>query len=134
MALTGMEHMTPYELGESALEDAIPYLIHYLQIGSSGEARLAASAIRKLTRLYRRRCDQAVPAMIDRFKEGGFPQTRQYILKALLAFRIPPAALPLARKIANSDDKDYNRKLAEELLLRNTEPITRVPKGTHIQI
>ena len=109
--------MTPYELGETGRPEAIPYLDRYLQVGSSNEKRLAASAISKLTPDYKKQCEYTVPHLINCLRDEA-PQTRQYSLKALLPFRIPKHLIPEIQKIFDSDEKDYNRELAQKILTR----------------
>jgi hypothetical protein len=112
-----LSKMTPYELGETGRSEAIPYLDRYLQVGSSAEKRLAASAIRKLTPAYKDQCEHTVPYLINCLSDEA-PQVRQYSLKALLPFQIPKHLIPEIQRIFHSDDKDYNRKVAEKILAK----------------
>ncbi|MCD6181324.1 MAG: hypothetical protein J7K89_02970, partial [Candidatus Cloacimonetes bacterium] len=81
MDILQFEKMTPFELGETGQDEAIPFLIKYLRHGTSNEKKLAASGIKKLAKLKFDVVD-ALPDLINNTSNDS-PQTRQYSLSAL---------------------------------------------------
>lgn len=106
---------TPFELGESNREEAIPYLINYLYQGKPNEKRLATSAIGKLCDNFEEACNFAVPYLINNLFDPA-PQVRSYTLKALNLLGIIDSAVQNIRLIADNDSKDYNRNKAKSIL------------------
>ncbi len=111
--------MTPYELGESGLRDAIPHLAAFLNSAKPNEIRLAASALGKLETKYHEDCSALTPLLLKTLCTNG-AQARQYVLKCLTRFDLPHAEqiLHLIREVADHDEKEYNRELAL-LILKN---------------
>jgi len=97
--IKSITELSPYELGETNKIEAIPFIIEYLENGSSNERRLAASAINKLKIIYHEECKSAIPYLINILDES-YPQQTQYALKALLGFDLPKYALPIFKKIS----------------------------------
>lgn len=116
-----MANWTVFELGESNREEAIDYLLQYFDANSSpDEKRLAASAINKLAKSFKTSCEIAIPHLLKNLSEPA-PQVRQYILKALDAISLPDDAILQIKEIAENDDKDYNRNLAQRILKKYDE-------------
>lgn len=107
--------MTPYELGSTGLEDAIPYLIPFLEKGTNMQKKLAASAVAKLSRQHHSHCQSTVPFLLKNLACDD-AQTRQYTLNALKNFKLPEGATAILEDIAHNDDKEYNRKCAFKLI------------------
>ena len=114
MDILQFEKMTPYELGETGQDEAIPFLIKYLRHGTSNEKKLAASGIKKLAKLKFDVVD-ALPDLINNTSNDS-PQTRQYSLSALQYIPLDINSLKKIELIAQNDEKDYNRKIAKYLL------------------
>jgi tetratricopeptide (TPR) repeat protein len=111
-----LTNWTPFELGESNREEAIYHLLKYLSSQSSyDEKRLAASAIYKLAKNFKKSCELAIPHLLDNLSEPA-PQVRQYVLKALSVINLPNNVLPKIQAIAANDSKEYNRKIAQSIL------------------
>jgi tetratricopeptide (TPR) repeat protein len=107
---------TPFELGESNKEEAILYLIQYLSWSSPyDQKRLAASGIQKLAKSFPNSCGLAIPHLLDNLSDLA-PQVRQYALKALNLLNLPNSAVSKIRVIAEEDQKEYNRRIAQSLL------------------
>jgi hypoxanthine phosphoribosyltransferase len=115
------ESYTPYQLGESNSNQAIPYLIKYLRAGDNNERRLAASAIYKLSVSFGEETKECVPFLVGNLKSNA-PQVRQYTLKALSTFSLPNKILRIIRDMSESDDKDYNRSLARDIISKGKWP------------
>ncbi|NCS88770.1 MAG: hypothetical protein AUK34_08340 [Ignavibacteria bacterium CG2_30_36_16] len=113
--IKSITELSPYELGETNKIEAIPFIIEYLENGSSNERRLAASAINKLKIIYHEECKSAIPYLINILDES-YPQQTQYALKALLGFDLPKYALPIFKKISIEGKKPYNKELALQIL------------------
>ena len=115
--MKSLRDMSPYELGESNLGDAVPYLIGYLESNSKVDVRLAASAIGKLADDYSEGCNKAIPSLLLALRSDG-PQVRQYVLKSMLKLDIPRTrqVTQILEEICKQDEKEYNRKLAKKLL------------------
>ena len=107
--------MTPYELGEIADKEAIKHLIKYLKGGTKNEKRLSASAINKLSKLYREDCNIAKSYLMNNLSDE-YPQVRQYTLKALLRLDLLDKDLDIIKKIGENDEKSYNRVEANSIL------------------
>ena len=114
MDMLKFEKMTPFELGETGQDEAIPFLIKYLRHGTSNEKKLAASGIKKLAKLKFDVVD-ALPDLINNISNES-PQTRQYSLSALQYIPLDINSLKKIELIAQNDEKDYNRKIAKYLL------------------
>ncbi len=114
MDILQFEKMTPYELGETGQDEAIPFLIKYLRHGTSNEKKLAASGIKKLAKLKFDVVD-ALPDLINNTSNDS-PQTRHYSLSALQYIPLDINSLKKIELIAQNDEKDYNRKIAKYLL------------------
>ncbi len=111
-----LTNWTPFELGESNREEAIYHLIKYLSSQSTyDEKRLAASAIYKLAKNFQTICEVAIPNLLDNLSEPA-PQVKQYVLKALSVINLPNDAMPKIQAIAESDSKEYNRKIAQAIV------------------
>lgn len=110
--------LTPYELGETGDIEAIEYLIKYLINGTTNEKRLSASAINKLSKLYKEECNKAKSHLINNLN-NEHPQVRQYTLKALLQLDISTDDIGIIKRISESDDKQYNKDLADMILSKN---------------
>lgn len=106
--------MKPYDLGESKSKEALPHLIVYLHNGSDNDKRLAASAIIKLSDSGIN-CYSALPFLLKNIHNPK-PQVRQYTLKALKGFIIPEDYYGEILELVNTDEKEYNRHLASEIL------------------
>lgn len=110
------ENMTPYELGESYDERAIPYIIRYLEQGKDSEKRLAASAVNKFgfKGIF---CEDALPHLINNIASEKC-QLRYYSLKAL-AHWPKEALLPYEEVLKEAykiENRYYNDKFFEILL------------------
>lgn len=110
------EHMTPYELGESYDERAIPYIIRYLKEGKDSEKRLAASAVNKFgfKGIF---CNDALPYLIHNIASEKC-QLRYYSLKAL-AHWPKESLLPYEQIFKDAykiENRYYNDKFFEILL------------------
>lgn len=111
------QELSPYDLGLTGSPDALPFLINYLERGSSNERRLAASAVRKLIPYCKEACKAAVPALLSCLEDPA-PQVRQYAIKTLAKLDIPQTALEVIGRVSGSDEKEYNRTAASEILTR----------------
>lgn len=107
--------LSPYELGKTGSKKAIPYLIKYLDKGEVGEKRLAASAINKLSKKYKKDVLATIPYLLKTLSLPA-PQLRQYSLKALLSIDLTGVSLSKIEKIFNEDEKTYNREIAKNIL------------------
>ena len=121
-----LSDLTPYELGESGCVEAIPFLIDYLESGGPNEKRLAASAIRKLSRGWKQECQAAVPALLSCLNVSA-PQARQYALSALAKLELPLEALEQITHVARYDEKAYNRDAAASLAAQLEQRKQRKP-------
>ena len=115
--LMNFQELSPYDLGLTGSPDAVAYLIRFLRAGASNEKRLAASALRKLIPYCKGACNQAVPALLSCLEDPA-PQVRQYAVKTLAELDLPGDALELIKKVSDSDEKEYNRVAAREILSR----------------
>lgn len=106
---------SPFELGESNRKEAIHYLILYLATGNGNEKRLAASAIRKLTRDFKESCVLAVPYLLANLSHS-MPQVRQYTLKALSLLDLSTFDISNIELVAATDSKKYNREAAKIII------------------
>jgi hypothetical protein len=113
-----LSRLTPYELGISGSEEAIPHLIKYLEHGSVADKKLAASAVGKLSKSFKSGAKKCIPYLLKNLALSG-PQMRQYTLKTLLNLPLSADAKPLLEKIACSDEKEYNQKAAKKILQKN---------------
>ncbi|HEX8746140.1 MAG TPA: HEAT repeat domain-containing protein [Pyrinomonadaceae bacterium] len=111
------QELSPYDLGLTGSPDALPYLIGYLKNGASNEKRLAASAVRKLIPYCKEACEGAVPALLSCLEDPA-PQVRQYAIKTLAELDLPEEAIERLRNVSDSDEKEYNRAFAGEILKR----------------
>jgi len=107
--------LTPYELGETGIREAIPYLLEFLKNGNNNERRLAASAIRKLTKQNIIETKNAIPHLLNNLSNRA-PQVRQYTLSALQHLSLDDSCLYKIKIIAKSNDKEYNRKIANKII------------------
>lgn len=109
---------SPFELGESSRKEAIDYLIQYLSSNSSYDSkRTAASGIRKLASRFKDTCELAIPYLLNNLSEEA-PQVRQYALKALEVLTLPDSAIQTIKAVAENDPKDYNREIAQSILIK----------------
>lgn len=122
--MEALSKMKPYELGESAREDAVKYLILYLSKGTANEKRLAASAINKLTNKYSDTCKKAIPFLIENLSDAH-PQVRQYTLKALAKFKLSASAIKVVQEIMIRDSAEYNRRAAEEIIKKHVDMLAK---------
>ncbi|UOQ83571.1 UvrD-helicase domain-containing protein [Gracilibacillus salinarum] len=111
--------LTPYELGETNDQEAIPFLLTYLQEGKDNEKRLAASAIEKLAKPFSTACKQALPFLLQNLSSEK-SQVRQYTLKAIHALplnidEITEQDVALMASIQEQDPKDYNQSIAAHI-------------------
>ncbi|MCF6137492.1 UvrD-helicase domain-containing protein [Pseudalkalibacillus berkeleyi] len=123
--------MSPFELGETNDKNAIPYLLEYLKEGKDQDKRLAASAIRKLSRSYNQASATAYKSLIHNLRSEK-AQVRQYSLKAIssLSFKniqVSPTHYSLVKDIADNDDQEYNRSMAQKMIEQWAE-VLRDPK------
>lgn len=126
-----LRDLPPYDLGLTGSPEALPYLIGYLKKGASNEKRLAASAVRKLIPYCKDACEGAIPALLACLEDPA-PQVRQYAIKALAELDLPEEALELIKRVSQSDEKVYNRAVADEILKRrraSPRAATRAPAG-----
>lgn len=113
--------MSPFELGESKNVKAIEYLITYLQKGTNNEKRLAASAIRKLFNRYPSESEITVNYLVENLKIKRAPQLIEYTLSALTLFKLNDNQLKLIEYISKKDNKEYNKKLAFQILRKHKQ-------------
>ncbi|KGX88272.1 hypothetical protein [Pontibacillus litoralis] len=110
------ERMSPYGLGESNSNEAIKYIVRYLQQGSEKDKGLAACAIRKLVVQYPAECAVAFPYLLQHIDSSN-GELRENILEALLA-------LPKNQLTITEDDI---RKVNGGLLMIIGKSIVRSP-------
>ena len=111
-----LNEMSPYELGLTDDKLAVPYLRKFLSSGKLNDKRLAASAIYKLSSKFPHECNSAIPELLTCIKENPHTQTRQYALKAVGELQLSGDSHKLFKEIAETDNKYYNRDLAEKIL------------------
>lgn len=111
-----LDQMSPYELGLTSSKAAISYLKKFLVSGGLNEKRLAASALCKLSREFKDECKSAIPELLFCIREHPHTQTRQYALKTLKALLLTESLYDFFREIIQTDEKQYNKDLAEEIL------------------
>lgn len=107
--------LSAYELGESGDRRAVPHLRVRLTSPNANSRRLAASAIRKLSRRCPEECNALVPDLLERLDDPS-PQVRQYALNALSGMTVMPSARPAIKRVADGDEKEYNRRAARRVL------------------
>ncbi|MCI5132928.1 MAG: hypothetical protein D3904_15790, partial [Candidatus Electrothrix sp. EH2] len=125
-----LDQMSPYELGLTSNKAAISYLQKFLVSGGLNEKRLAASALYKLSREFKDECRNAIPELLFCIREHPHTQTRQYALKTLKALLLTEGIYDFFREIIATDEKQYNRDIAEEILhlLRQENSPVRLAK------
>ena len=114
--------MTPYDLGETGSPEAIPYLIEYLKNGKNNEKRLSASAIKKLANQNIIEAKKAIPYLLENLSNSA-PQVRQYTLSALQFIPLAISDLKKIELIAQTDEKDYNRRIAGYLITNHRKKL-----------
>jgi len=123
--------MSPYELGESGNEAAIPFLIAYLQSSQAIEKRLAASALTKLNKNHSIDISLAKPYLLNNCSDLA-PQTRQYSLNAIIRL-LPQLTTDEIENIYSNlqhEDKEYNKKLIRSVKKKwNQIKNTRITKS-----
>jgi|AntAceMinimDraft_10_1070366.scaffolds.fasta_scaffold09481_2 ATP-dependent DNA helicase RecQ len=123
-----LNSLTPYELGKTGIREAIPYLLEFLKNGNNNERRLAASAIRKLAKQNINESKKAIPYLLNNLSNDA-PQTRQYSLNALQYLPLDNNCLVKIRSIAQCDDKEYNRKIANKIINTSFKQLYKKPKS-----
>lgn len=113
--------MTPFELGELRKKEALAHLVVYLHGGSDNDKRLAASAIVKLMDAGIN-CSSTIPFLLKNVTNER-PQVRQYTMNTLKRFTLPADAYDVIKHIALTDDKEYNREVAKDLLKQAGVPL-----------
>lgn len=111
-----LDQMSPYELGLTSNKAAISYLQKFLVSGGLNEKRLAASALYKLSREFTDECKSAIPELLSCIREHPHTQTRQYALKTLKALLATESLCNFLKEIIETDKKQYNREIAQEIL------------------
>jgi len=111
-----LNEMSPYELGLTEDKMAIPYLRKFLSSGKLNDKRLAASAIFKLSSKFPNDCNSAIPELLTCIEENPHTQTRQYALKAIGELQLSGDYHGLFKEIVETDNKYYNREIAEKIL------------------
>jgi len=101
-----------YHLGETKNPEAIAQLIEFTKSKDVNERRLAASALRKLSR-FKPEIYVACPHLI-RLLSDEKPQVRQYAVKALERIKCPEAIDTLKKLL--DDEKYYVRDAAKRTL------------------
>jgi len=124
-----LKTLTPYKLGETELKEAIPYLVEFLKTGTTNEQRLAASAISKLAKKNIGETKNAIPYLLNNLLYFA-PQTRQYSLRALQFLPLDFNSISNIEKVAKTDDKEYNHKLAIKILNNNKKQFPRTFDNT----
>ncbi|MCI5148862.1 MAG: hypothetical protein D3916_05640 [Candidatus Electrothrix sp. MAN1_4] len=111
-----LDQMSPYELGLTSNKAALSYLQNFLVSGRLNEKRLAASALYKLSHEFKNECNCAIPELLSCIREHPHTQTRQYALKTLKALLVTGSLCEFFKEIVETDEKQYNRVLAQEIL------------------
>lgn len=114
-AFESFSSMTPFELGELGTPDTVPFLKLFLASEQNGERRLAASALGKIAKRHPNSARDAYPQLLL-CVDDPYPQVRQYSLKAISVLGINPADLSVIQRIADTDDRKYNREAARRIL------------------
>ena len=109
-SLTDIKHFTPWILGEGKNPKDIKELVNFTKSAKANERRLAASALGKMAKL-KPQIYEAVPSLILLLKDKK-PQVRQYAIKSLGLIK-DKRAYPHLEIIAKGDEKEYNRRCAE---------------------
>ncbi|MDX8044622.1 UvrD-helicase domain-containing protein [Gracilibacillus sp. S3-1-1] len=127
--MTDFSTLTPYELGETNQQEAIPFLLAYLEKGEDNEKRLAASAIAKLAKQLSDECKEALPFLLQNLSSEQ-SQVRQYTLKAIhtLALKkgdVTKEDVALIEKIKETDPKEYNQSSARKIIEQWSSMIER---------
>lgn len=113
--LGNLSDLSPYELGETRLKEAIPYLSKYLSTGELNEKRLAASAVSKLQKLYPNECQLLKDIILKNALECG-SQVKQYNLRALRGLNLSNEDLYSLISIYSKEEKQYNKNLIKEIV------------------
>lgn len=125
-AIKSFYEMTPFQLGESRSEEAIPLLAKYLSKGSNDERQSAAKATLKLLRDFEdETVDQILDPLLDNLQSGS-SIVRQAMLKTLIKFELSDDYTPLFQDILKNDESEFNQKQAAKILTRLTGETVKV--------
>lgn len=90
------------------MKEAIPHLKKFLESDSYNEKRLAASATKKLSKLYKSECQQHKDDLVNLVIRNK-RQIRQYALDALIYLELDEEDLNKMMKVAKYDET-YNKE------------------------
>jgi F-box protein, helicase, 18 len=110
-----MEHLKPYNLGETGKKEAIPYLIKFLQNGSVSQRIIACSAVKKLFFKFQLDIQEAIPHIIENLTHED-SALRECMLKTIVDLPLAENYEPVLTKIFDHDTVPKNKDLAKKIL------------------